>query len=163
MYDGPLMYKLYKGMGGKNGCFQFKLIPAKINKDTEEKEPGVVFIEAAPTTGPNIYDWANKIQFALAITDLGKLLVGFNQDKMDLFHDPDAQTVDKGTRVKTLSLSKGQTPGTYFLKLTQVNKSSVSPASGTITKSVNISMQADEAKVLYVLLEAAIPRILDWT
>ncbi len=159
MYDGPLTYKLYKGIGGKNGCFQFKLIPAKINKETEEKEPGVVFIEAAPTIGPNTYDWVNKIQFALAITDLGKFLLGFNQDKIDIFHDPDTQTPNKGTRVKTLSLSKGQTLGTYFLKLTQVNKSK----EGTVSKFVNISMQTDEAKVLYVLLEAAIPRILDWT
>ncbi|MHA2069740.1 MAG: hypothetical protein ACXABY_35705 [Candidatus Thorarchaeota archaeon] len=58
----PLTYKIYKGMGGKQGCFQFSLSSAYSGK---RKDEGAVFIEAAPTIGPNEYDWDNKTIFAL--------------------------------------------------------------------------------------------------
>ena len=49
----PLAYRIYKGMGGKMGCFQFNLVPAyKGNK----KDEGAVFIDAAPAIDKNKYE-----------------------------------------------------------------------------------------------------------
>jgi hypothetical protein len=147
----PLTYKIYKGMGGKQGCFQFSLSSAYSGK---RKDEGAVFIEAAPTIGPNKYDWDNKVIFALSASDIGAVLTGFRQGKFDIYHDPDAQTDRKGTRGKRLSLESGKTPGTFFLRLSE--------KAGEDTKQTNISLQPNEARILLNLLEEALPKVLGW-
>jgi hypothetical protein len=147
----PLTYKIYKGMGGKQGCFQFSLSKAYTGR---RKDEGAVFIEAAPTTGPNQYDWDNKIIFALSATDIGAILTGFNQGKFDIYHDPDAQTAQKNTRGKRLSLESGQQVGTFFLRLTE--------KAGEENKKVNISLQPHEARIIMNLLTEALPQVLGW-
>ena len=146
-----LTYRIYKGMGGKQGCFQFSLTPAyKGNR----KDEGAVFIEAAPTIGKNEYDWKNKVIFALSANDIGAVLTGFRQGKFDIYHDPDAQTGKQNTRGKRLSLESGEIPGTFYLRLTQ--------KTGENTKKINISLQPHEARILLNLLERALPRVLGW-
>jgi hypothetical protein len=147
----PLTYKIYKGMGGKQGCFQFSLSPAYAGK---RKDEGAVFIEAAPTIGPNKYDWDNKIIFALSATDIGAVLTGFRQGKFDIYHDPDAQTDRRGTRGKRLSLQSGEMAGTFFLRLSE--------KAGEETKQTNISLQPHEARIILNLLEEALPKVLGW-
>ncbi len=147
----PLTYKIYKGMGGKQGCFQFSLAKAYTGK---RKDEGAVFIEAASTIGRNEYDWNNKIIFALSATDIGAVLTGFRQGKFDIYHDPDAQTDRKGTRGKRLSLQSGEQAGTFFLALSE--------KAGEENKRVNISLQPQEARILLNLLEAALPMVLGW-
>ena len=147
----PLTYKIYKGMGGKQGCFQFSLAPAYTSK---KKDEGAVFIEAAPTIGRNEYDWNNKIIFALSANDIGAVLTGFRQGEFDLYHDPDAQTPQKGTRGKKLSLQSGKVVGTFYLQLSQ--------KSGDNPKSINISLAPQEARILVTLLEFALPRVMGW-
>lgn len=147
----PLTYKIYKGMGGKQGCFQFSLSKAYTGK---RKDEGAVFIEAAPTIGPNKYDWDNKIIFALSATDIGVVLTGFRQGKFDIYHDPDAQTDRRGTRGKKLALQSGEQAGTFFLSLSE--------KAGENNKRVNISIQPHEARILLTLLEDALPKVLGW-
>lgn len=147
----PLAYRIYKGMGGKQGCFQFNLVPAY--KGTR-KDEGAVFIDAAPAIDKNTYDWKNKIIFALSVTDIGMVLTGFRQGKFDIYHDPDAQTDKRNTRGKRLSLESGEIPGTFFLRLTE--------KAGENTKKVNISLQSHEACILMGLLEDAMPKMLGW-
>jgi hypothetical protein len=146
----PITYKIYKGMGGNQGCFQFSLSLAYSGK----RDEGAVFIEAAPTVGKNKYDWDNKIIFALSANDIGVILTGFRQGKFDIYHDPDAQTNRRNTRGKRLSLESGQQAGTFFLRLTE--------KAGEDTKKVNISLQAHEARILLNLLERALPKVLGW-
>lgn len=147
----PLTYKIYKGMGGSQGCFQFNLAPAYTSK---KKDEGAVFIEAAPAVGKNKYDWDNKIIFALSANDIGMFLSGFKQGKFEIYHDPDAQTERRGSRAKKLSLASGEQAGTFFLSLTE--------KSGDTRKEARISLQPQEARILNNLLESALPRILGW-
>jgi len=148
----PLTYKIYKGMGGKQGCFQFNLAPAYTSK---KKDEGAVFIEAAPAIGKNQYDWDNKIVFALGATDIGTFLTCLKQGSFDIYHDPDAQTQQRGSRAKKLTLASGDTPGTFFIGLTET--------SGDTKKEARISLQPHEARILNNLLESALPRILGWS
>jgi hypothetical protein len=147
----PLTYKIYKGMGGKQGCFQFSLAPAYTSK---KKDEGAVFIEAAPAIGKNKYDWDNKIIFALSASDIGTFLTGFKQGKFEIYHDPDAQTERRGSRAKKLSLASGEQAGTYFLGLSETQ--------GDTRKEARISLQPQEARILNNLLESALPRVLGW-
>jgi hypothetical protein len=147
----PLTYKIYKGAGGKQGCFQFSLSPAYAGK---RKDEGAVFIEAAATIGQNQYDWDNKIVFALDAGDIGKVLAGFRLGSFSIYHDPDAKTDRQATRGKRLALESGHTQGTFFLQLSE--------KAGENMKRVNISLQPDEARTLMTLLESALPRVLGW-
>lgn len=146
----PLTYKIYKGMGGEFGCFQFNLTPAYTSR---KKDEGAVFIEAAPAIGKNQYDWDNKIIFALGANDIGTFLTGLKQGKFELFHDPDAQTERRGSRAKKLTLSSGNN-GTFFLSLQEKQ--------GDARKQTNIPLQPHEARILNNLLEFALPRVLGW-
>jgi len=147
----PLTYKIYKGMGGKQGCFQFSLLPAYSGK---RKDEGAVFIEAAPTIGKNQYDWDNKVIFALSVNDIGSMLAGFTLGKMELYHDPDAKTNQQGSRPKKLSLESGQQAGTFFLRLSEKSNEN--------TKNIAISLQPQEVYILVTLLKSAIPKVMGW-
>lgn len=149
----PLKYALYKGVGGKFGCFQFQLLPAYRSSKNDE---GAVFIEAAPTTAPNVYDWTQKIVFALSAADIGSLLSGFNSGNCKLLHDPGAGSETKGKRVKNLELQAGQNAGTFFLSLSE--KTGEEEA-----RVVKIPVAPGEARCLIALLTAALPVILGWT
>ena len=147
----PLTYKIYKGMGGRSGCFQFSLAPAYSGR---RKPEGAVFVEAAQTVGPNKYDWDNKITFALGANDIGNVLTGFNMGKFDIYHDPDAGTPQKGTRPKRLAMESGEVQGTFFLRLSEKR--------GDVFYNVSVPLAPHEARTLVTLLTAALPRIMGW-
>lgn len=148
----PIDYKIYKGMGGKQGCFQFGMTPA--HWPGARKEEGAVWIEAAATIGKNKYNWDDKITLALSANDIGVILTGFKQGSFDIYHDQDAQTEKQGTRPKKLTLTSGEKPGTFYLSL--------SLKKGKDTDRVSISLAPHEARILCTLLEHALPKILGW-
>jgi hypothetical protein len=148
----PLDYKVYKGMGGRHGCFQFSLLPAYW--PGAKRTSGAVFIEAAPAIGKNVYDWENKTTFALGINDIGTVLTGFKQGKFEIFHDPGAKTEKQGAVTKRLTLATGEVPGSFFLTLVEKE--------GDNQKRVSIPLASHEARILCTLLEAAVPKVLGW-
>lgn len=148
----PLKYSIYKGVGGKFGCFQFSLLPAFKGKNPE----GAVFIECANPTGPNVYDWEHKIVFALSAQDIGSFLSGFSTGSCKLVHDPGAGGENKGQKIKTLGLESGQNPGTFFLSLSE-------KTGDAETNTVKIPLNAGEARCIATLLTSSLPVILGWT
>ena len=146
----PIDYALYRGINGKQGAVQFSLKPAY----SGQRDSGAVLIDAAPATGPNKYDWANKIVFALNPNDIGQILVGFGGGKCDIYHDPNAGNAEKRNAVsKRLVLAAG-TEGSF--------KFSLSEKSGEVQKNVTIFIQPHEVLVLRALLVSALPKILGW-
>jgi len=118
-------------------------------------ERAAVFLEVANQTGEQAFDWANKITFKLATTDIGKMLAVFNGRKpsIDLFHDPGKTVAETDTKSTSLKLSKGDYG--FFMKVTTQSKAGA-------LRSVSVPLAEDEAEVARVLLEAAIARIYDW-
>jgi len=150
----PLVYAIYKGVGGKFGCFQFKLSPAYDNPNRADRMEGGVFIEAAPSMGPNKYDWGKKIIFALSVSDIGKVLNdGFRGGSLSLYHDPGAKSNKANITKKSLKVTKGQKSG-FFLSLREETAGN--------EKTVQIPVSTDEATILVELLKTAIPRVLGW-
>jgi len=115
-------------------------------------------MEAAAATGDNKYDWENKIIFALSVKDIGELLAGLGEGKLELLHDPDAQTERRGTRVKKFSISQAKV-GLFFNLNEKVPAAGEQPAG---EKRVSISVRPAEAAILRALLLAAIPKVLGW-
>jgi len=150
----PLKYAVYKGISGKQGCFQFSLSEAY--REGAKREEGAIFIEAAPAIGNNVYDWKQKIIFALSVNDIGTLLEGFRMGGCKIYHDPDANTERKGTRGKRLELEAGSQAGTMFLRLSE----GFGKEGG---KKISISLQPNETRILVALFTAAIPKILAWS
>lgn len=146
-----LQYNIYKGISGKQGAVQFSLLPAYKSK---KKDEGAVFIEAAPTIGPNEYNWRSKIIFALGINDIGKVLVTLQGGAgCEIYHDPDTGTEKKNTRAKRLIIEPGS-PGTFKLALSQQLSEE--------KRYVQLYIDAGEAQILTALLTRAIERILGW-
>lgn len=146
-----IQYAIYKGISGKQGAIQFSLLPAYKSK---KKDEGAVFIEAAPTIGPNEYDWQNKIIFALSTNDIGKVLVTLKGGEgCSIYHDPDTGTERKNTRAKRLTIEPGNT-GTFKVALSQ--------QLGEEKRYASLYIDAGEAQILTALLTRAIGRILGW-
>jgi len=160
--ERPIKYEIHK----TKGAFQFKVAPAYSLKDKETGEyrpKGCVFVEAAPSTGERQYGFkeGKKVVIALGIDDISEILVGFKIGTFNITHDPNIQNNNRGLRVKRLSLWKGkQTDNnglpTYFIKLEQLEKGN------SEALNVMIPLTCQEIKVLSILLESSIPRILGW-
>jgi hypothetical protein len=165
----PLQYKLFKGLTGKFGALRLGFKRPWTNKNNSNKQEGILFLEMAPPLGNNIYDWENnKLVFSLAINDVGKLVHYFKSpkkyfsDKYDscqiqLLHDKNAGTKDKGKEFKTLSISKSTNMNNFMVSLRYVNKDL------NINKEAKITLAPDEAIILDELLKASIPASLAWT
>ena len=66
---------------------------------------GVLLLEVANASGTRQYDWANKIMFALSVTEMADLFLvpGALQGKgVSLFHDPNMLSGSQG-QVRDLS------------------------------------------------------------
>jgi hypothetical protein len=134
----------------------------------KKRDEGCVFVEAAPPKGNGEYDWENgKIVLALNATDVGKLIFYLKApthkiwvDKegkpagLNIFHDKGAGTSDRGKSVKTLKVNKPADRDSYFFELNHNDDGEV--------KTAKIPVSPDEALVLGILLEAALPRMLYW-
>lgn len=171
----PIQHSIYKGLSGKMGAVQFKLSAPHYYKDTQKdftgtealdsngrfKEgwktrEGCVFMDIASATGPNIYDWENKITMALSVTDLGKIVYTLlTGTECSLMHDPGAKSETQGQVKKNLSIAspKGVAEGILLTARMTV---------GDKTKSHMVGLKGDEVVVLKTLLQAAIPYCLAW-
>ncbi len=145
-YEGK--FKIYKpNKPGNGSAVQFDFNPQKKS----------VFVEAAKQNAPQGFDWANKLTFKMAVTDMAKLLVVLSGKaaNVELFHDPSKGSYQTATDTKnsTVSFSKMAT-GYYFKLSTQDQK-------GQVT-SVATAISEDEAVILKILLEKAIQKSYSW-
>jgi hypothetical protein len=160
----PLQYSLYKGVTGRFGALRLNL--KKAYQDTRrDKHDGCIFLEMAPATGPNVYDWENsKIIMALTITDIPKILLYLrapkhsafkkSDGKLKIYHDRGAGTNDKGKDTTTIELNKPDDRDNIFISAYQKR--------GNQTKSATVSISPDETVAMAKLLDASIPLILAW-
>lgn len=175
----PLQYAIYKGKTGKFGAAQFNLSDAhfycencKTKNWTSDQHPspngdcnnklstrdGCVFLEITSAKQPDVYDWENKIIMALSVTDLSKLLIALRTGaECKLFHDPGAGSEKMGAVKKTLNVSapKGIENGCMVY-------ATMSGGSGE-PKKHTVPLTQDECIALGVLIQAAIPRCLNWS
>jgi hypothetical protein len=118
---------------------------------------GCIFVEITSASAPDVYDWNNKIIMALSVTDLSKLLLTLRTgNECKLFHDPGAGSEKMGAIKKTFNVSspKGIENG-CMVRATM--------SDGTDTKTHTVPLSADEVMALAVLVQAAIPRCLNWS
>lgn len=178
MAQRPLQYAVYKGMSGKFGAVQFNFQPAHYYREKEKdfdgsraldqngrlledqgwrQREGAIFVEAAPTTGQNKYDWDRKITFALSVTDMGKIVHFLASGKdVSIMHDPGAKTEKQGSVKKYLNLTspKGILDGGAMLQLSQ--------QSGEEKLSHTVPLSPDECIVIRQLLLTAVSAALQW-
>ncbi len=141
-------FKIYKpNKTGSGAAVQFDF--------NEEKKS--VFIEAAKQNAPQSFDWANKLSFKMAVTDISKLLLILTGkvNNVELFHDPSkgGYAISSETRNSTVSFSK-MDRGFYFKLSTQSQDGKVN--------SIAISVSDDEAIILKILLEKAVEKSYGW-
>jgi hypothetical protein len=178
----PLQFAIYKGMGGKFGAVQanfqpphyYRMVDGRNEKDfggsraldhsgrikeTEgwKQREGAVFLEATSPSGPNQYNWENKVTVALSVTDMSKLALGLTTGKeTKLMHDPGAKTERAGVTTKHITLSS---PEGVMNKGCMLQ---VSQKTGDDRRSHTIPLSPDECLSLRTLLLTAIPKALAW-
>ena len=181
----PLQLAYYKGMKGTNGALQFNLQrphyyctepgcrekvydsmfpPEKCPREgcpggKMKSREGALFLEITSTKGPNIYDWDNKIIFALSAEDMSKFLLVLegSTDEVKLLHDPGAKSASQGKVIKTLQLSSPQ-----GIKTGVICRVSQKNAGEEKTITHQVPLDASETKRLAVCLRAAIPIAYSW-
>jgi len=160
----PIQYRLFKGVKGKYGALRLNLKNAYQNNNTNKPE-GVVFLECAPTEGPNNYLWEDKkICIALGLADIGKILLylrapnhpSFKEGTCKLYHDKGIRSnLPKGTHSVALNISKPDGYNNFFMAVVETNNKQV-------LSSVKVPISVAESIVIAKLLESAIPKILAW-
>lgn len=105
------------------------------NKNGETRrffeDHGAIFIDAA--NGENkVYNWKDKINFAISGNDIPIILKAFlnfwrsGQMDLELIHDPGAGSENKGKVIKKLTIKNAEKPGTFFMTLQTNNNQRVS-------------------------------------
>lgn len=172
----PLQYAVYKGMGGRFGAAQLNFQKPHYYRDREKDfegrvaldstgrlqegwklREGAVFLEATSPSGKNSYDWDQKVNIALSITDMSKLVLGLTTGrKVEILHDPGMRTQAQGAVIKRLGLEspKGIQEGGAILTASQTI--------GQDTVRHTVPLSPDECLAMRTLLMAAIPRALAW-
>ncbi len=174
----PLQFSVYKGFSGKFGAVQLNYQPPHFYRDREKdftgelaldqngklldqagwkQREGAIFVEAAPASGANKYDWDKKVTFALSVTDMGKIVHFLVTGKeVSLMHDPGMKTDSQGAIKKFLNLTspKGLLDGGAVLQLSQTR--------GEEKLSHIVPLSPDECIVVKELLQRAIPAALKW-
>jgi hypothetical protein len=145
----PGQFAIYKGMGAA----QFNLILPKYREFTRNDGtkaeridmPGGVLLEMAASLGKRSYDWKNKVNINIGMTDLN-LWMADPYNGVELFHDTPGRP-DK----KKLSVKPGQKSG-FMLTLRNTHTD----------VSVTVPMSEGEYEVLIRLLIAAAPTFIGW-
>lgn len=160
----PIQYALFKGVTGKLGAMRLNLKKA-YSDDKRDRDDGCIFLEMAPATGNNIYDWENgKIIMALNMVDIPKILMYLrspghklfqkNDGQLKIYHDKGAGTASKGEEVTTLTINKPDDKDNFFFSAYQKKH-------GT-TKSASVTVSHDEAIAIGTLFQASIPLLVAW-
>lgn len=155
----PDDYIIYKGGGAievalKRG--QFQEMKGSGDRPFIGTSKGCIFITGAPAIGKREYNWKEKITLALNEHEVGKLMLGLQKrQKIEFFHDKELGKEGQGQRTKKLQISPTEDGGTLLFRFVE--------RTGDEDRTLkSIPVTAEEAVVLYSLLQAAIPRILGW-
>lgn len=176
----PLQFAIYKGARGKHGALRLSLKKAYADS-RRGKSNGCVFLDAAPTSGPDNYDWENnKIIMSLSVTDISKIILflrnpksasfidrdkqyNFKRDSngnfiykpLNIFHDRNAGTANRGKSYTSVTISKPDDKINFFFNVKQV-------LSDDNVKSATIPVSPDECVAIIILLQSSIKHILAW-
>ncbi len=169
-----MQYAVYKGTGGKFGALQFDLQLPHFYKEKQKdytgeqaldgfklnegwnKREGAVFLQASSAVGKNDYDWEKKIVFAMSVSDMSKVIQSLmTGEECKLMHDPGAKSESQGAVKKFLNIKSPQ--GTAVGVMV-----SLSQTAGGETRTHTVPLDASEVIALRLLLQAAIPKALNW-
>jgi len=186
---GPLQLAFYKGMKGNYGAMQLniqdphyhcKICGKKNFKNSAQPvecqqaghdskkfvtREGCVFLEICSATGNNLYDWTNKINMALNIHDVGKIIFllesGVKNSSVGIFHDPGAGKSETVNLIsKKLQISSPNGPravdGGVIVQVSMKNNKT-----GDTTRH-SVPLTASEVRTLNILLRKATERALLW-
>lgn len=118
---------------------------------------GNIFLEMTVATGPNKYDWNQKISFCLSIKDIGTLLVAMKKAKStDLTHDPGAGTNRKGQITKKLIYEVKNKEKGALLSLYEKKREEEKG------RRVMVPLSLDEVFVLAELFKTALSSMVAW-
>lgn len=151
----PQALKIYKGVGGQNGALQFDLTTLHRSR----RDIGAVFLSAAPCTGNNIYDWDNKINMALSLSDISIILNTFRAppapgaDGESLFHDKFKGSDREGQIITKLTIKRTERGG-WRWGLGRKERGE--------WRYVNVPISDGETIEIRALLERAVIRVLGW-
>lgn len=180
----PLQLAFYKGMKGRFGAIQLKFnrphffCPRCNRKDRETDYPiscigsfekpheeirmetreGSLFLDMCSVSGPNIYDWDNKVMMTLSITDMATILFALETgEEKELMHDPGAKGPNEGVVHKFLKFSfpKGIKEG-CLVNIRMKNKETEKEVSHMVPLS------GSETKMLAVFIRHSLPLALAW-
>jgi hypothetical protein len=148
-------WQVYK----QTGALQARLIPCNPNGKTKDGKTtfrsGSVYLEAATCIDKEnkVYDWDNKVKFALGLADLQKILVS-RDATFDLFHIPDGNKAPKGTPGKKMSVKVGE--GNY------ASTRMFSFMDSATGNKANIPLSGEEWNAFLILCEVSLPMIIGW-
>jgi len=185
----PMQWAVYKGVTGKFGAIQitpqaphhykgkeksfnekdkdgesiFEVVDGRRKlKEGWSSRDGCLFLNIASAKDKNVYDWENKIVFALSVSDMGQILYFLTMgcdpkgnESLSLMHDPGAKSESQGAVKKFMRLysPKGVAKG-CMVTMTQ--------QSGGQERKHEVPLDGAEAMTLRSLLQAAIPQALNW-
>lgn len=161
MIQSPADHIIYKG----KAALQFSLkpgkaVPIKSNRPDRPEyfgtEKGCLFIVAANNISPRKYDWENKVTIGLSEHEVSKFMRGLKGVKQTFYHDTNKGKSNEGEMVKTLSIAPSNSGDKLFVNLQMTVK-------GREHKINGVPLESEEAAGIYILLSAALPRILGWT
>lgn len=138
----PGSFKIYK----KVGALQAGLLLPKYNKDGYIEKEGAILFEMAPGAGDQIWDWKNKINFAMSYTDIANFI-----DKKRIYHEH--QETPKALEIQ---VGEGKYQGTYMLKLSAGTKENPKGY-------VSVPLTNGEFQLLTRLLIDSVPLLINWT
>jgi len=171
----PIKFVVYK----KSSAMQFALVPANFvcsenrrhrvkqvegEACTEQgcsgkavSQEGVIFVDIAPATGPQQYDWSKKIVFALSHGNVAELLHAMRYGvEAKLVHDPGAKSEKAGQVVKSFNMTFPKKPQEGCM--VHVNQSDKAGEK----KNYSIGFSGSEIIALSTLFLSALPKMLAW-
>ena len=139
--------------------------------ERRDKDDGCIFLEMAPATAPNVYDWENsKIIMALGVTDIAKIIMYLQSPShpmfqpsqrnqkadgsLHIYHDKGAGTTERGKNTTNLTVSKPEGYDNFFFGTFQ-NKDGEQ-------RKAQIPVSPDEAISLRILFQTALPLLVAW-
>lgn len=143
----PGTYRVYK----KTSAAQFATWAPKYDTNGYLEKEGALAIEVAKSSttdkdGNPVYDWQNKIKFAIGIADIALLL---DNPEKKLVHDYQGA-------IKTLAFvpGTGNYEGTWMMHLNET--------AGENKRAVAVPLSGGEFAIIGILLKTSVTRALGW-